>query len=442
MAGVADAGSAALERVATSCLMRESSVVVVVLDSEMIVRWASPSADTLGLSPVGLSIVELVHADDLDRVATTFEISANADDGRSSLFTNVVIPLRVSTPARVVPFEATGRWVRTIDRATGAREWFFVVALIDVTTRFAVTEALQVLASDVDERTAIQVLVDACRSFNGIDGSQVVWWSAEGERCTLGDLGPSPQVAEHLSVVEGDLDAFGELGHPFELIDYDWAHVFPVTSGSEMLGAFGFWGWGPAPEVRFLSVVVAPLLDLAALALARAQAQAALATRANTDPLTGLLNRRAFMDEFPVRHNEHVALMYIDLDAFKKVNDRWGHSVGDRVLQQVAQRLRNVLSRGDAIARIGGDEFAVLCRWVEPEAATGIAHRVVEALNSSHDVDGVEVPGGASVGLTVGTRRTPGPDLLDRADRALMLAKAQGKARLVVTLEDGSGGSG
>jgi diguanylate cyclase (GGDEF)-like protein len=160
--------------------------------------------------------------------------------------------------------------------------------------------------------------------------------------------------------------------------------------------------------------------------------QATLAQRAVTDPVTGLLNRRGFLDEFPVKHNEWVAVMYIDLDHFKQINDNWGHSVGDRVLELVGERLRHVVARRDVVARIGGDEFAVLCRWIRPEAAESIAQRVLDALNVAYDADGVIVPGGASLGLTVGTRSSNGHELLDRADRALLVAKAMGKATLVV----------
>lgn len=426
MTGRRDLEASELRELAVCSLLGDSSVITVVLDTDMIVRWASPSASSVGVAPVGRSVVELVHADDLDRVATTFSVSAIEGD-RSSLMTNVVIPLRVVAPSHLVPFEATGRWVRTREG-----DWYFVVALVDVTTRFATTEALRAIAGESDDQSAVQVLVDACHTFNGIDGAQVTWWSSEGERFSVGDLGSSPEIADRLVPVDGDL---GALGSPFSLVDYDWAHVFPITGAGEMLGAFGFWGWGPPPEVRFLSVVVAPLLDLAALALTRARARASLSERANTDPLTGLANRRYFMDQFPVQHNESVAVMYIDLDNFKTVNDFWGHSIGDCVLQLVAERIRRAVSRGDVVARLGGDEFAVLCRRIRPEAAPVIADRVVEALNRSYDIEGVRVPGGASVGVAVGTRRSAGPDLVDRADRALMLAKAEGKARLVLASE-------
>lgn len=419
------------ERLALDSLLTDSNVVTVVLDRNMIVRWISPSADAFGLAPVGRSVIELVHTDDLDRVATTFDMTGGPDDYQSSLLTNVVIPLRVATPTRLVPFEASGRWLRGADR-----EWYFVVAMMDVTTRFATSEALRILAGEIDELAAVQVLVDACRSFRGIDGAQVVWNAMTGPLVTVGDLGT--EVA-HLGPLAIDPRGLRSGGSPIELPGYDWAHAFPVTSGEETLGTFGFWGWGPTPEPRFLATVVAPLLDLAALALTRSRAQNALAERAVTDEVTGLLNRRGFLDQFPVRHNEWVAVMYIDLDDFKQVNDRFGHAAGDRVLTLVGQRLRQVLSRGDVVARIGGDEFAVLCRWIRAEAAETIAVRVLDALNQPFDVDGVRMPGGASIGLTVGTRRSTGPELLDRADRALMQAKAGGKRRLARAGDDASG---
>lgn len=422
-----DPGELDLEALAIDSVLTDSNLVAVILDSDMIVRWASRSVEVFGLSPVGKSVVELVHTDDLDRVATTFDMPGNIEEYQASLLTNVVIPVRVVTSTRVVQFEATGRWIHAEDAA-----WYFVVALVDVTTRFAVTEALRILATDIDERTAVQVLADTCRSFAGIDGAQVTWFANAGETRTLGDMGQRVETVAEL-VPEASADEMQ--GRRFDLADYDWAHVFPVTSGTELLGTFAFWGWGPPPADRYLRVVVSPLLDLASLALARSRAQAALAERANTDSLTGLLNRRAFMDQFPVKHNEWVAVMYIDLDGFKQVNDLWGHSVGDDVLRLVGERLRCALSQADVIARIGGDEFAVLCRWVRPENAEASARRVVETLNQNFDVGGTIVPGGASVGLTVGTRRSTGPELLDRADRALMLAKAEGKARLSIASE-------
>lgn len=412
-----------LGQLAVASVLADSNVVIVVLDPDMNVCWVSPSAASYGIDPAGVSIVELVHAEDLDRVATTFDMSGGPGRYQASRLTNVVIPVRIVTPSRIVPFEATGRWIQ--DEA-GA--WWFVVALVDVTTRVAITEALRVLASDANEQNSIGALLDACRTVDGIDGAQVTWWSSDGSLASRGDLDGAHHGPAHI-------DRVGEMspsGRPIAIEGADWARVFPVSGSDGTLGVFACWGSGPVPETGWLRVVVGPLLDLAALGLTRSRAQSALAERAVTDPVTGLLNRRGFFDQFPVKHNEWVAVMYVDLDGFKAVNDTWGHTVGDHVLRMVGDRMRNVLSRGDTIARIGGDEFAVLCRWIRPDAATGIAERVVEVLNRDYDVDGLTVPGGASVGVVVGTRKSTGPELLDAADRALLSAKAQGKARMAL----------
>ena len=416
-------GAERLGQLAMDSVLSNSNVVVVVLDPEMNVCWVSPSAVTYGVDPVGTSIVELVHADDLDRVATTFDMSGGPDRYQVSRLTNVVIPVRIVTPARVVPFEATGRWIND-----DADSWWFVVALIDVTTRVALTDALRTMAVDADEDNSIGALLDACRAVDGIDGAQITWWNSDGALASHGDLDGGHHGVAHIDQV-GELNANGRA---IAVDGADWAWVFPVLGTDETLGVFAFWGIGPTPEFGWLRVAVAPILDLAGLGLTRSRAQSALAERAVTDPVTGLLNRRGFFDQFPVKHNEWVAVMYVDLDGFKEVNDTWGHTVGDHVLRLVGDRMRNVLSRGDTIARIGGDEFAVLCRWVRPDAAEAIAERVVEALNRDYDVEGLTVPGGASVGVVVGSRKSTGPELLDAADRALLSAKAQGKARMAV----------
>ena len=101
-----------LGRLAVSSVLADSNLVIVVLDPEMNVRWVSPSAAAYGVDPVGASIVELVHADDLERVATSFDMSGGPDSYQASRLTNVVIPVRIETPSRLVPFEATGRWVQ------------------------------------------------------------------------------------------------------------------------------------------------------------------------------------------------------------------------------------------------------------------------------------------------------------------------------------------
>ena len=123
--------------------------------------------------------------------------------------------------------------------------------------------------------------------------------------------------------------------------------------------------------------------------------------------------------------------MYIDLDRFKPVNDRHGHSTGDHLLRAVAQRLAGLVRPTDAVARLGGDEFVVLLSGAGTLAnAEIVADKVVAAVAAPFDVDGLRLEIGASVGVAFGVE--PGGDrreLIRRADAALYRAKASGRGR-------------
>jgi diguanylate cyclase (GGDEF)-like protein/PAS domain S-box-containing protein len=153
------------------------------------------------------------------------------------------------------------------------------------------------------------------------------------------------------------------------------------------------------------------------------------------DPLTGLLNRSG-LDAYMKRSLEqgssaHVALLYIDLDFFKPVNDTHGHPVGDELLKLFAQRLRTLVRPRDAVARLGGDEFAVVLEQVrELEHARSAAHKIVEAARAPFDLPGTSVVVGASVGLALGMHPALGTEeLIARADAQLYLAKRNGRGR-------------
>jgi diguanylate cyclase (GGDEF)-like protein len=177
--------------------------------------------------------------------------------------------------------------------------------------------------------------------------------------------------------------------------------------------------------------------------LARAhttRARAALAHRATHDPLTGLPNRRAFVEEVERELDRrrrdpgaagHVAVLFVDVDDFKLVNDSLGHGAGDRLLEAVADRLTAALRPQDVVARFGGDEFTVLVADVAgEEAALVVAERLAAALVPPIDLDGESRFVTASVGLTVAGGRDGGADqLLQDADAAMYRAKQLGKAR-------------
>ena len=157
------------------------------------------------------------------------------------------------------------------------------------------------------------------------------------------------------------------------------------------------------------------------------------------DPLTGLSNRAMFVEGLGKRLEElkqrrgdgRFAVLYLDLDRFKVVNDSLGHLVGDELLTAVSRRLESCLRPGDALARLGGDEFAILLNGLEDEQqANASAFRIQKALSAPVSVGGREVFTSASIGIAFGLAQYTNPDDIMRdADTAMYHAKARGKAR-------------
>jgi diguanylate cyclase (GGDEF)-like protein/PAS domain S-box-containing protein len=153
-----------------------------------------------------------------------------------------------------------------------------------------------------------------------------------------------------------------------------------------------------------------------------------LEVRATVDPLTECLNRAATLTlvEATLASVGPVgtALLFVDLDGFKQVNDVHGHAVGDRVLEVCAERMRAELRGGDRLGRIGGDEFLVICTDVaDPPMALEIAHRLVDAVSAEVDVDGLLLPLSLSIGVAWSDAAVDTDALIARADAAMYQAK-------------------
>jgi diguanylate cyclase (GGDEF)-like protein len=168
-----------------------------------------------------------------------------------------------------------------------------------------------------------------------------------------------------------------------------------------------------------------------------------LSHQAFHDPLTGLANQALFRDRLAMamarlaRHGGELAVMFIDLDDFKTVNDNLGHGVGDALLASVGERLTAVLRPGDTAARLGGDEFAVLVDEVlDPTDAPMVGERIVEVLGRPVTVAGATVAVSASVGIAYGVATDEVEDLLRNADLAMYTAKAAGKRRVEVFADE------
>ncbi|SAK90614.1 diguanylate cyclase [Caballeronia glebae] len=156
---------------------------------------------------------------------------------------------------------------------------------------------------------------------------------------------------------------------------------------------------------------------------------------AHHDPLTGLANRRYLQAQMQQRLSRRgddqgptLAVMFLDLDGFKKVNDDLGHDAGDEVLRAVALRLKKTLRHGEIIARLGGDEFALIVEHATFVACTTLARRIVQRLSEPYPLSGgTTATIGASVGLALAQKGESFERLMKRADQALYKAKASGK---------------
>ena len=164
-------------------------------------------------------------------------------------------------------------------------------------------------------------------------------------------------------------------------------------------------------------------------------AQAQIAHMAKHDALTDLPNRVLFREHLDralrrVKRDEQVAVLCLDLDRFKSINDFLGHPVGDELLKAVARRLKDCVREGDMVARLGGDEFAVVQsgKNVQATEAARLAGRLVETIAAPYDVNGQQMVIGVSIGLSLSPVDGIDPDqLLKNADMALYRAKAEGR---------------
>lgn len=235
---------------------------------------------------------------------------------------------------------------------------------------------------------------------------------------------------------------------PFEVDGVRWqVAVAPLTARESWLAAV------MAPEDEFVGSVVntqrenaflAALIGLAVTALAAPGVLALsrrvdrIAEHAMTDPTTGVANRRHF-DRLLTEHlakatpDRPVCLAVIDVDRFKPINDTWGHGVGDQVLVAIAGRLRGELRDDEVVARIGGDEFAVILVDTDLDSAWEVLERLRTAVvGTPASTDKAEIDLTITIGLALGVGG-PGDDpaeVLERADRALYAAKQAGRNRI------------
>lgn len=203
--------------------------------------------------------------------------------------------------------------------------------------------------------------------------------------------------------------------------------------------------------VALVAIGIAIFLNYALVLMVRERAELTHRSAARRDELTGLLNRRGFVEQALAAGTDGpVAVMFLDLDHFKRVNDRFGHATGDRVLETFARVLSLNLRQGDIMARMGGEEFAVLLPGADEDAARQAADRIREAFRRAVGEmrsEGLPLACSSSIGIALGrfpadgeaARRARLKALTAIADAALYRAKSSGRDRVAMTTDTASG---
>jgi diguanylate cyclase (GGDEF)-like protein len=235
-------------------------------------------------------------------------------------------------------------------------------------------------------------------------------------------------------VLHDDLTAdFVELAKVHELRSV-WSHPLFSAAG-QLIGTFAVYRSDvhtPPPEERR---AVSAAGSIAAVALERAMAEKALTAAARIDPLTGLANRATFLSELAFRlsiPDTRTAVLFLDLDGFKWINDSLGHPMGDWVLVEVAWRFEAALQGQHLLARFGGDEFSVLVIDVDDEQLHDIATTLTDAMTAPFTIESSEFFLSVSIGIATNEFASSADDMVRDADSAMYDAKTRGRSRHAV----------
>jgi diguanylate cyclase (GGDEF)-like protein/PAS domain S-box-containing protein len=430
-------------------LVQHSSDMVVVLDAEGVVQDVLPSATTPPMHlRAGRPIIAAAHPEDVATITSRLDRLV-ASPGSADAMT-----------WRAADEEGSWRNLETVatnlldDPAVGG----VVLNSRDITEReraaALVTGQAEVLGT-ISRRAPLEETVRALAAAVAAQtpgaGFTVVLLDGEGATTrTLGAplpvglvpavtaaLAPEPEAQggrRYLVVddVEADERWSSLLGA--SAVRALWAAPIDRSDGGGRLGLVVLHFDGPRvpdePDVRVLESSA----DLALIAVEAVAAQEQLVHQATHDALTGLPNRLLFLDRTSValsrlnRSSLSVAVLFLDLDRFKTVNDSLGHDVGDRLLVALARRLEQVMRPADTVARFGGDEFTILCEDIDgQEEAAAIATRVREVVAEPVSLEGHDLWVTASIGIA--STADPGraaSELVEDADAAMYRAKRAG----------------
>jgi diguanylate cyclase (GGDEF)-like protein len=396
---------------------------IVVLDRQGRTVWRNSVARALLLQGPDLhSGLEWRDAARADHRSALDAMVGDALDGRETETTAAFEPAegrRLWFRVKVVPQIGSSSNAEAPAAVVGA-----IVTLEDVTAEFEAREATERLTHMLDA-TADFVAVwrpsGEILYVNAATRAALKQLRVAGDRGRLSDLiDDAPReafAAEALAVLETSDTWRGEL--PLNVAP---DRTIPVS-------AIGVVRRNEQNEIEWIAMLARDISDLK-------QAEDRLRDLATRDVLTGLANRALFsdrLDQAAARHRRHgrgLAVLFCDLDGFKPINDAFGHAAGDRVLMEVARRLERVTRDADTVARVGGDEFVIVCEGVPDDRELGeLADRIIAVVNEPMRFLDPEVRVGISIGIGLAptsAREVDADRLLSTADSAMYRAKARG----------------
>jgi diguanylate cyclase (GGDEF)-like protein/PAS domain S-box-containing protein len=404
-------------------VFEHSSDIVTILDADGTWRSTSPAGTRLlgwppGYEPTTEGVLEFVHEDDKQLAATAlaevFAGTRGPDDA-------VVIRVR-GADDRWHHLETRGRDLRDDPAIRG-----IVLTSRDVTKQRTAEERVRLLSRVLESSHELVVLCDP----NGR-----VLYANEIARNEYGVVEGNTPVKIANSLFSAYEDQLTAEVMPSLHNEGAWSGEFVLRNrkGEDVpLAVTLQMHHLPGSDAQIISTIAHDIRELKST-------QAQLEHQATHDPLTGLPNRPLFQElgeqalARSDRYGTTVAVLFLDLDRFKPVNDSFGHTVGDELLVQIAARLRSSVRRGDVVARFGGDEFVVLCEHPAGQAEMlELARRLIDALSEPVTIGSVSASVGASVGIAIGGGGRVTIDTLIRdADAALYQAKEDGRGRAVL----------
>ncbi|WP_426573873.1 diguanylate cyclase domain-containing protein [Aquihabitans sp. McL0605] len=435
--------------------LTQSSDLVLVIDAGATILWCNGAVRTLlGYDPdavIGRSFAEFVHPDDLGRAGEVMALTV------AGAFDETPI-----TPALYRTATSEGQWVDLEVNASSGPDGSLLIVARSGGDLVLTDRLLEAVSGNVPFELQVEMVMEMGRWRHPCEGYAILYRGEHGEpRAITSDLpaalhgsaaldGRTPwdvAMAAGTEVVIDDLAAVAadsEIAGP-ELVAAALAAGFsgclaapvPDPDHPDHPGGacIAIWTSADGPTTSGHRYAMSNMRRAFALVLQQRAQVRGLERAARVDQLTGLTSRARFLELVQQvgaqsAPNARHALLYIDLDGFKAVNDSLGHAAGDLVLTVTAVRITEVVADGAVVARLGGDEFGVLCPIGTTEAeAAGVAEDIIDAVAGPIVVGDTTASVGCSIGLAIGVEGQSPELVLDAADVALLAAKVEGRGR-------------